>query len=176
MSTTLVSINDKSVQSIASYPLFTLPVVILDKQDIYSMEEYQIVSITASGILQTEVVFMNGDFPETMEHEDIMSNTIVNITATGHSSESYPITTVFVSVTGELETPGEAENTHRISGVITNNSKIIILDKLTNELVTTKNVVAGYYEVDIPDIVVDVIAKKADGEMLAKGDVVPREI
>jgi len=178
MSTTIINIDDRAAQSIVSYPFTYVDVFVEDTRDrYYSCGSENIgIETASSGTVQTKIQFTDGLFTHDTELLNVADTTTqVNIGNDLYNNMEY--TSFFILTTG-LYGAGDDESeelpaTHEVRGTISDDGKVICIDSDTSELVKVQSVSAGAYTVSLPNLTVDVIAKKSDGNTSSYGNVVP---
>ena len=182
----IVNIEDKSAQSITSRPINEQLVQIANGQDqLYKVneQEIKISVVTPLGMLHeipiqfTDALY-GAKIPNTAKFAKGERFT-EKVNISNQNGAGNFINTDILVYTGPHYTGDESEvETHYISGTVSENAIISVLEKDEHILIKQEEVLAGAYEVTIPyRSEVDVIAKSDnDGEVLGYGDVVPKII
>jgi len=183
--TIIIDIIDKSTQAIRTNVLTEMFVNVSDGQSRASAfpmsdQTIKISTVGAGGILsQTPVEFTDALYGAEISESASFApgetfRTIVNI-------YNYTTASNFVNVDMVVETGvyrdeeiSESE-THKISGILSDDGTVIVLEKDTHELLRSEAFPAGNYTIDIPQrLEVDVVAKRASDAMVkGYGNVVP---
>jgi len=183
MSTTIINIENKAAQSINSFPRPHVGFNTIDRTDKYYYDGSTYIRIIAPDIDQIRIKFTEGyhdaGIPDYAEFpEDLSGEHEITIKQDGLYPSINP-TTVFIPVTGDIGELEEApaQETHEIKGNASDDSKIIVLDTATSELIKAENVSAGSYTVSVPNLEVDILAKTItnDKQPLAHTSVTPVE-
>ena len=184
-SETPINVQDKCIQSARCYPVTNVYIPVYDLTDRYIYSDETYIRIIAPDVDQSVIHMTDSrlgagipntaEFPEDRSNEtEIRINNIGLFTALNQ-------TTIFIPISGpapeeelvSLPEPSLPE-THEIRGSITQNSKVVVLDATTKELITTETVTAGSYSVSVPDTTVDVLAiSLVDGKSKSLTGVVP---
>jgi len=174
-----INVQDKSMQSINSFPRPHVPFVTNDLTDQYYYDSSHYIRVIAPDIDQTEIHFTDGfhgaGIPDTADFPNDTRSELEIVIASKEMYPSIDPRTMFIDIYGQEGSDSEApaEETHKIVGNVTEDSKIIVLDTVSAELIKTQNVSAGEYTVTLPDTTVDVLAKTVDdGEPKAHTGVV----
>jgi len=182
----VVDIEDNSIQSITSRPINEQIVPIADGvSDIMfpvNTQEIKISVVTPLGMLH-EIPIQFTDA--------LYGAKIPNTAEFGKGEKFIEVAKVFdqagvgnfvnadigVLTGSQYEDPAEAE-THFITGTVSEDAIVSVLEKDEHTLIKQESVYAGTYEVEIPyRAEVDVIAKSdEDGEVLGHGNIVPEVI
>jgi hypothetical protein len=168
MYTVPINIQDRSVQSINSFPATDVGFFTYDLTDHYYFSDQYHIRVIAPDVDQIEIHFTDGKYgagiPNTASFRpDFRTETEIAVSGRDMYVSINP-TSVFIETIGEpsVEQEVPAEETHKISGNVTEDSKIIVLDSVSSELIKAQNVAAGSYTVTLPDTTVDVLAKAVD--------------
>jgi hypothetical protein len=182
----LINIQNATVQSASIYPTVITWFPSYDLTDRYLYSDETRIHIVAPDVDQTVIQFTDGNHGAMMSTlaeflEDRTNQTEINIdNSENHAyiqapiSVSIPVVGPAPEVTEPVYEEPAAPETHEIRGSITQNSKVVVLDATTKELITTETVTAGSYSVSVPDTTVDVLAiSLVDGKSKSLTGVVP---
>jgi len=180
----VIDIIDKSVQSTNSNVTTEFFVPILDKRSRYFNETSDVIKIstvTASGVLtQVPVEFTDAlygaELPTTAKFADGEFFTSIVDIHNYKMAHNYPVTELLVETGSYRDDESSEPLTHTISGTLSDEGRVTVLEENTHELIKSEVFSAGKYTIEIPQrLKVDVIAKRtSDAEVKGYGDVVPK--
>jgi hypothetical protein len=176
-----INIQDVSGQSIKSYPITYQSFVVYDLTTRYFFSDAYHIGVIAPDVDQTKIHFTSGFHGATISDEaEFINHFQTEIEVPIKSKSIHPSLEPIVAfintmgIQGQAEGSNPTEETHKISGTVTDDSKVIILDAVTSELIKAENVSSGRYTVTVPNQTVDILAKNLDtGEPKAYTGVVP---
>ena len=176
-----INIQDVSGQSIKSYPRTYTSFMALDLTTRYFFSDAYRIKIIAPDVDQFKIHFTEGTHNAAMSDDTEFVNhfqTEIEIPIKGkYLHPSLEPCTAFINtigIQGSADSVNVTEETHKISGTASNDSKVIILDAVTAELIKAENVASGRYTITVPNQTVDILAKNLDsGEPKAYTGVTP---